>query len=170
MALIGIALLTLNSELHLSLGDVLCIVCALLYSCHIILTSQFTNKVDSIALGIWQLLFCGLWAFLFSFTFETTSFPADLHTWGAVLILSIVCTAIGFIIQTIAQKHTTATHTGLIFSLEPIFAAIFAYIFIGEILSTKGYIGAALVLTGILISEFNFTKLFIKKPLTERHI
>ncbi|WP_422108710.1 EamA family transporter [Anoxybacillus flavithermus] len=55
-----------------------------------------------------------------------------------------------FLIGTI---QTTATHAGLIFSLEPVFAALFGYLFLGEVLSVKGYIGAALVLFGILYAE-----------------
>nr|WP_240381131.1 EamA family transporter [Bacillus mycoides] len=45
-----------------------------------------------------------------------------------------------------AQKYTTSTHTGLIFSLEPVFSALFAYVFMNELLPLKGYIGAVLIL------------------------
>lgn len=162
-ALGGIALLTLNSQLHLSLGDILCIICALSYSIHIIVTSKVTKNVDSIALGVLQLGFCGAWGFLFTLLFETPQLPQNASTWSSILALSVLCSALGFIVQSIAQQHTTATHTGLIFSLEPIFAAGFAFIFIGETLSTRGYIGATIVLLGILIAEIDFKKLLFKK-------
>lgn len=162
-AFIGIGLLTVSDSFQLSLGDLLCIVCALLYSFHIILTGKLTKEVDSIALGVLQLGFCAAWGFLFSFLFEKPQLPHTTEAWIAVLALSIVCSALGFIIQTIAQQYTSPTHTGLIFSLEPIFSALFAFIFIGETLTTRGYIGASLVILGILFAEINFKKLIFKR-------
>ena len=52
-----------------------------------------------------------------------------------------------------AQKYTTPTHTGLIFSLEPVFSALFAYLFMNELLSIQGYIGALLILSGVILAE-----------------
>ena len=62
-----------------------------------------------------------------------------------------------------AQKYTTPTHTGLIFSLEPVFAALFAFIFVGETLPVKGYLGAILILVGVLTAKINYKKLFMRK-------
>ncbi len=167
-ALLGIALLSLNSKLQLGPGDLLCILCALCYSFHIIITGKVTKHVDSIVLGVLQLGFCGAWGILFSFLFETPHLPNSSAAWASILALSIFCSALGFTIQTIAQQHTTATHTGLIFSLEPIFAAIFAFVFIGETLSTRGYIGAVVVFIGILIAEIDFSKILVKKKVPEQ--
>jgi len=167
-ALAGIALLTLNSQLQLGLGDILCIICALCYSIHIIVTSKVTKNVDSIALGVLQLGFCGAWGLSFTLLFETPQLPQNASTWYSILALSILCSALGFIVQSIAQQHTTATHTGLIFSLEPIFAAGFAFVFIGETLSTRGYIGASIVLLGILIAEIDFKKMLFRKKFSEQ--
>ena len=167
-ALVGIGLLTLNSQLQLSLGDILCIICALFYSVHIIVTGKVTKNVDSISLGVWQLGFCGAWGLLFTLLFETPQLPQNIRTWSSILALSILCSALGFIVQTIAQQYTTATHAGLIFSLEPIFAAGFAFVFIGETLSIRGYIGASIVLLGILIAEIDFKKILFKKTFSEQ--
>ena len=167
-ALVGIGLLTLNSQLQLSLGDILCIICALFYSVHIIVTGKVTKNVDSISLGVWQLGFCGAWGLLFTLLFETPQLPQNTNVWSSILALSILCSALGFIVQTIAQQYTTATHAGLIFSLEPIFAAGFAFVFIGETLSIRGYIGASIVLLGILIAEIDFKKILFKKTFSEQ--
>ncbi|MCX7951405.1 MAG: DMT family transporter [Clostridiales bacterium] len=53
--------------------------------------------------------------------------------------------------QTYAQKFVSVTHTGLILSLEPVFSAIFAFIFLGEKLSIRGYIGAAILLSVLIV-------------------
>lgn len=155
VALIGIGLLTLNSELRLNLGDFLCILAALLYAIHMIITGTLTKEVDSLALGIWQLGFTGALGLLFSIILETPQIPQTLSSWGAVLALSILCSAFGFVAQTVSQKYITPTNTGLIFSLEPVFAAIFAFMFFNEVLTSKGYVGAALVLLGVLSAEID---------------
>ncbi|WP_291564671.1 MULTISPECIES: DMT family transporter [unclassified Clostridium] len=158
LALIGIALLTLNTELRLSSGDILCILCALLFATHIVVTSIFTQKVDSIALGVLQLGFVGIFSVVFSMLIETVKLPSNTTSWFVVLSLSILCTAVGYIVQTTAQQYTSATHTGLILSLEPVFSAVFAYVFLGEILTKKGYVGAVILLLSVLIAELDFKK------------
>jgi len=86
-----------------------------------------------------------------SFIFETPVLPGNTTEWVAVLALSIVCSAFGFVFQPLAQKYTTPERTGIVSTLEPVFAVIFGFIFLGEVLSIQGYIGALLVFCGILL-------------------
>lgn len=155
MALVGIGLLTLNDNLSFNLGDILCITGALLCAIHIMITEKLTRQVDSVALGIVQFGFVGLFSTITSFIWEKPILPQTTTSWVSVILLAVFCTAIGYMVQTIAQKYTTATHTGLIFGLEPISAAVSAYLFAGEVLSTKGYIGAAVLLSALFIAEIN---------------
>jgi drug/metabolite transporter (DMT)-like permease len=163
LSITGIGLLTLNNELKINLGDFLVILGALFYSIYIIVTDKLTKNVDSIALGILQLGFSGALGLLFSFLFENPHLPNTTESWVSILALSVLCSAIGFIGQATAQKYTTPTHTGLIFSLEPVFAALLAFIFVDEILSAKGYVGAILVLIGVLTAKIDFKKYIISK-------
>lgn len=158
LAMVGIGLLTLNSELRISQGDLLCIAGALCYATHITITGRWAAFSDTIQLGIYQLGFTALLGLLFSCLFESPALPHSTEGWVAVLALSVLCSAIGFVVQTVAQKYTTPTHTGLIFSLEPVFAALFAFLFAGETLTVRGYIGAALVLLSVLIAELDVSK------------
>ena len=156
IAPIGIALLTLNSQLEVSGGDLLCILCAVLSAAHVVAMGVFTKKVDSISLGILQLGFAGLLSIVFSIFTETVRLPNTTVSWGATLGLSILCTAFGYIVQASAQQHTSATHAGLIFSLEPVFSAILGFMFLKEILPMRGYLGAAILLLSVLIAEIGF--------------
>jgi len=163
LALTGIGFLTLNHQLKINIGDFLCILGALFYAIHIIVTAKLTKNVDSITLGVLQLGFTGAWGLLFSIFLETPRLPSTTESWASILVLGVLCSAFGFVTQTIAQKYTTPTHTGLLFSFEPIFAAIFAFAFAGEILTIKGYIGASLVLLGVITAEIDFKKVSMKK-------
>lgn len=166
-SIMGIALLTLNHGLQISAGDFLIILGALLYAVYIIITDKLTKNADSILLGIIQLGITGVLGLLFSYIFENPRLPDTTESWVSILALGVLCSAFGFIGQTVAQKYTTPAHTGLIFSLEPVFAAIFAFIFAGEILPAKGYLGAALVLTGLFIAKINFNKIPMRKRYTK---
>lgn len=167
IAIIGIALLTLDKNLHINSGDYLIIVGAIFYAIQIIVTDKLTKNVDSITLGILQLGIAGAWGLLFSLFFETPHLPSTTESWIAIIALSVLCSAVGFIGQAVAQKHTTPTHTGLIFSLEPVFAAAFAFIFVGETLPAKGYIGAILILIGVIAAEIKFKKFPMRKSFSE---
>jgi drug/metabolite transporter (DMT)-like permease len=169
-SIIGIALLTLNEGLKISSGDFLIILGAFLYAIYIIVTDKLTKNTDSILLGILQLGICGAWGLLFSVIFEQPHLPSTTDSWISVLALAILCSACGFIGQTVAQKHTTPTSTGLIFSLEPVFSAIFAFIFVGEILTSRGYLGSTLVLIGIFVSKIDFHKILLRNIGTEGQV
>lgn len=153
LAIAGIGLLTLNGSLHIRPGDFLCILAALFYAVQILVTSKAVKRCDSLNIGILQLGFAGSYALVLSAIFETPALPSSMPGWIAILALGILCSACGFILQPVAQQYTTPTRTGLIFSLEPVFAAFFGYWFAGEQLSMQGYAGAALVMLGIVASE-----------------
>jgi len=162
IAPIGIALLTLNTQLSVSGGDLLCILCAFLSAVHVVVMGVFTRKVDSIALGVLQLGFAGILSIVFSLFTETVSLPSTGISWGATLALSILCTAFGYIVQATAQQYTSASHTGLILSLEPVFSAVLGFAFLGEVLPLRGYFGAVILLFSVLIAEVGFKKKDLK--------
>lgn len=149
----GIALLTIKDSFVLETGSILCILGAFSYAWHIIITNALTNKAEGLLLGIFQLGFAGLYGFIFNIIFEHPILPNNSTEWVAVLGLALICSAFGFVVQPIAQKYTTPERTGLLFALEPVFSAMFAYIFLNEILQITGYIGSVLVLSGVFISS-----------------
>lgn len=160
MCLMGIALLTLKDNLRPALGDLFCIMAAFAYAVDLLLTEVaiIRKKVDAFQLGVFQLGFTGLFNLIISFFVETPTLPHSMEAWTAVLFLSVFCTGIAFIAQALAQQYTSASHVGVIFSLEPVFAGIVAYFLAGEILSAQAYVGAALLVSGLFIMELDIKK------------
>jgi drug/metabolite transporter (DMT)-like permease len=72
---------------------------------------------------------------------------------AAVLITGILGTAVGFTVQAWAQQFTPATHTALIFTLEPVFAWLTSFVYMNERLGLRAGAGALLILAGVLVSE-----------------
>jgi len=161
MCLIGIALLSLKENLRPALGDLFCIMAAFAYAVDLLLTEiAVTRKqVNAFQLGVFQLGFTGAFNLIISFIVETPTLPHSPGAWTAVLFLSIFCTGIAFIAQALAQQYTSASHVGVIFSLEPVFAGIVAYFLAGEILSARAYVGAALLVSVLFIVEQVINKL-----------
>lgn len=153
VAVAGLGLLTLQHEMSLHLGDLLCIIAALVYAIYILLAGKYTPRHDPLTLGIVQLGVAALLGTVATFLFETPQLPDTAESWASILGLGVLCSGLGYILQTFAQRHASPTRTSLIFSLEPLFAAAFAFIFQGESLTLQGYCGAALMLAGVLITE-----------------
>ena len=149
----GLALLLIGDDFTIASGAYYCLVAALLYAVHIIVTNRFVREVDALQLGIYQLGFATFFATVGTFLFETPVLPASAIHWFSILGLALICSAYGFVMQPIAQKYTTPESTGFLFSLEPIFSAIFAFIFINENMGLQGYFAAMLILAGVLIAN-----------------
>lgn len=157
----GTGLLTLADGLSLSSdyasGDLLCAGCGLTYSFHLLITERAVGRedVDAYQLGVFQLLVCGLCNLALAFLVERPTAPKDATTWAMTLFLSVFCTGLAFIAQAVAQKHTSATHAGIIFSLEQVFSAAVAFFLANEVLQGRAYLGGVLMVASVLIMELN---------------
>lgn len=167
IVLAGLGLLTIKDDFSISIGSLYCLVAALLYAIHIIVTNQFVKEVDALQLAIFQLGFAALYATIGTFIFETPVLPHGMIDWIAILGLAFICSAYGFVMQPIAQKYTTPESVGFLFSLEPVFTAIFAFILLNENMGGQGYLGTLLILTGVLIANTTFKKQMILEEMKE---
>ena len=93
---------------------------------------------------------------------ETPALPGTAKVWAASLFLGIVCSGVCLVIQSVFQRHTTASRASLIFTLEPVFSAIFAFFLLGERIGVRGYLGAALMLASLVLVEVDVGALFKK--------
>lgn len=152
LATIGIVCLTLNEQLTINKGDILCILCATSFAVQVLIMERIPKTADSVAIGALQLGITAVVNFIFSFFLENFTVPRDLKVWGVIVLLGVFCTAFCYIIQIYALKNTSAIQAGIILSLEPVFSAIFAYIFLGELLSKQGYIGAILLFISVILA------------------
>ena len=165
MCFVGIALLTLKDDFSINManlkGDLLCTMCGVAYAIDLLLTEKAVahEEVDAFQLGVFQLGVTGVCNLILAFLVETPHFPTEPSIWGAVAFLSIFCTGVAFIVQPIAQQYTSASHTGVIFALEPVFAGIVVFVLVGEVLTAKAYLGAVLMVASIFVMEIDFTGL-----------
>lgn len=156
----GITMLDIINELgsNFNIGDLLTLICAFFYALYVVYIDIITKKFDYKPLIILQVLFTGIAGFVFAFLFDAAGIESVRYDFNKTVILVILYTAIfssilATVIQTKYQKVVTPTKAGIIFSLEPIFAALFAFIIIQEEISSFGIVGCIYIFTGVLVSE-----------------
>jgi len=154
ITIIGLTLFSINGTFTISEGMILCLITAFLYAIHIIMINRVTQKIDSLQVGVYQLFFCGVFSFIGALMIEPLKLPVSALGWGSLIMLALVASAFAVIVQAVAQQHTTAVSAGFIFSLEPIFAAILAFAFLGERMTLQEWIGAIFIFIGVLAANY----------------
>lgn len=148
----GLALLTLDSTLSIQSGDLWVVLSAATFALHIVIIAYLAPRYPALDFALIQLWTVALLGTFVALVVERPAAPPA-GAWPALLYLGVVATAVVFLLQVSAQRYTTATHTALIFALEPLFAALFALLLLGERLPPRGWLGGALILTGTLVAE-----------------
>ena len=165
MALVGIAVLSLEADLSINFGDFLTFICAIGFAFHIFFTGEFSKKYNSYVLTVTQFVV----AFLLSLILQTvtgeTNFSATPVGLMGALYLGIFSTAIGFLLQTMCQSKVDQTRTAIILSTEAVFGTIMSVLIFHEVLTSRMVVGCIIIFVSIIVAE---TKLsFIKKKSIE---
>lgn len=159
MSTIGIALLTLTGEGTLPethiFGDICGILTAIVYAVETIATGIAVKekKLDAVQIGVLSMIWTGILMLIVSVAVGDIGTPKSTEAILAVLFLTFICTAFSFIAQPIAQVHTEASHVGIIFALEPLFAGIVAYFIQGIVPAKMQFIGQVFMFSSFLILE-----------------
>ncbi|MBM3786365.1 MAG: DMT family transporter [Acidobacteria bacterium] len=150
---IGMSLLSMNGErLTIEWGDLLTIGCAIAFAFHIVLLGHWVPQTGYESLSLLQIAGAAAVATA-ALPFLDAAVRWSPAVVGAIVIGGLFATALAFVLQTWAQQNTTPTRAAILFSLEPVFAGVFSYVFEGEVLSGRAAAGAMLILAGILVVE-----------------
>lgn len=158
LTIAGIAMVSVSKDMVFNKGDMLTLLCALLFALHIISLEYYTKKVDVLKLSFLQLAVAAVLFVVSALIFEPIAFDLTPRAWGAIVYLAIFSTFACFTVQTIAQKHTTSSHASIIMSLESVFAAIFGVLLLRETMTTLMIGGCVLIFVAILLIEVEFKK------------
>ncbi|MEX2195283.1 MAG: DMT family transporter [Thermoleophilaceae bacterium] len=141
-----------GSDLDLR-GDGLVFLCAIAFAAHILVTARAVAEHDVGALLAVQLGVCGFVCLAVAGVAGDVQAPSGWTVWSALLVTSLVASALGFFVQTYAQQHAPPARTALILASEPAFAGLFGWLLADERLSAVSWAGAALILAAIVAVE-----------------
>ncbi len=160
LATFGLYLLSGGDYTTLNRGDWLVFICSITVTFHVIFTGKFAPKDNIYLLTAIQLLTTGILSLSLAVIDGSTIPSFSLNTTLLMVYLAIFGTVYTFLMQTAMQRYTTATRTALVFSLEPVFAALFAFWFADELLTDLGWFGGGFILLGMLIAEIKWVNIF----------
>lgn len=153
LAVVGMVLLSVGEGFHVASGDWLQLAGAFVWGAHVLLVSFFASRHDPLRLALLQFAVCAVVSLALAIALEKIELAAIVTAGPALLYGGLLGVAVGFTLQVIAQKHAIASHAAIILSLEAVFAAIAGAIFLSEALALKGYIGCALMFSGMLLAQ-----------------
>lgn len=156
---LGTALATVGLAMLADFGlgdlgpDLIVLAAAASFALHIVFTARFAPRYDATALTFLQLATACAVNGAIGLASEPFSVPRGWTVWGALVVTGLFASALGFGVQTWAQRRITATKAALVITMEPVFAGLFGYLLAGDRLGALGIAGCLVILAGILLAE-----------------
>ncbi|MBR9973999.1 MAG: EamA family transporter [Bacteroidetes bacterium] len=154
----GLYLFTSPAGGEFNTGDLLVLFCAVVFAFYIVYLDVFTKERFDREIVFWQFVATSVISFAFSPFVDTTNPDFTPGAIGAVLYLAFFASTIAIFVQSKYQRETTPTKAAIIFTMEPVFAALIAYLVLAEVMSGIEALGAVIMFSGLLFSELYAAK------------
>ncbi|MGZ4300246.1 MAG: DMT family transporter [Gaiellaceae bacterium] len=152
LSTIGLAMLS-GIQAGSVTGDLLVLAAAAVYSLQIVLMERYAPRYDAVGFTFVEMLAAGVALGIVAAALGDLHLPHGWTVWGALLVTGVFASALAFLVQTWAQRRTSATRTALAFTMEPVWAAFFGYTLAGDRLGLLGWGGCAVIMAGIVLAE-----------------
>ena len=158
MAVVGVALLSLDGDLTLSIGDLLTLLCAVGFAFQIFFTGEFVKKYRATVLNFLQMATAFLLSVIFMAASGQTEFQVTTQGWLSVIYLGVVSTTICYLLQTACQKYVDETKAAIILSMESVFGTLFSMLILHEVLTLRMFAGCGIILAAVIIANLSETE------------
>jgi drug/metabolite transporter (DMT)-like permease len=153
ICMIGFYLLSVTDGFAVGKGDLLILVCAVLWAGQILTIDHLVTKADPIKVAFLQFVICAVLSLIAGAIFETFTIDALRGAAGAVLYAGIASVGVAFTLQVVCQKHCPPAPAAVIMSMEAVFAAITGYVILDQTLTMRGIVGCVLIFAGMLVVQ-----------------
>ena len=158
IAVAGLYLMCIDTSFSINYGDILTLICAFIFSLHIITIDRYSPKVDGVKLSFLQFFVCGALSLIYMFIFEEPQLKPILNCWVAIGYAGVFSCGVGYTLQIVGQKYTDPTSASILMSLESVFATLSTVVLVA--LGWK-LTGGALTLREILGCVFMFAAILL---------
>lgn len=155
LVVIGLYLLTSPAGASFNVGDALTLACAFFFALYIVYIDVFSKQFSIIHLVYLQIATVTALSFIFAAGLEDIRISITGNLLFALAYTAILATVVNTYLQTEFQRYTTPVRAAIIFTLEPVFAAVLAFFILHELLGLQGVIGGAIILSGLIVSELS---------------
>ena len=160
IAVIGLYLMCIDSDLKINKGDILIFICAFVFAGHILSIDHFSPKVDGVKLSCLQFFVCGTINMIMGIFTEEIHITPILNNWASIGYAGIMSSGVAYTFQIVGQKYTDPTSASILMSLESVFATLSTVVLValgwdltGGALSLKEILGCILMFTAILLVQ-----------------
>lgn len=153
LAVLGVAVISLEMTFGIQLGDALTLLCAVFFAFQIFYTSLYVAKEDPVVLTLVQMAVAALLAVVPLLFQKEVHLPQNGEALFSLFYLGIFSTTVAYLLQTTAQKFTTETKTAIILSTEAFFGMALSVLILSEPLTLRMILGGVLIFAAILTSE-----------------
>lgn len=157
IATFGLYLLSVHENMQMDTGDLLVLISAVFWAMHMIVISYVAPLHDFRVLAFIQFFVSGIISLSLALFFESPDLKQLDNALLPILYAGIASAGIGFTLQVAGQRHARADHAALILSLEAVFAVLGGYLLLQEKMTLLDLTGCALMLTGVIISQYRKT-------------
>jgi len=155
LAVAGMFLLSMDGSSRMGLGDGLELAGAVMWAFHVIIIGFLAKKTNGLRLAFVQYVVCGFLGTVTGLLLEFNTLSGLPEVWWAVMYTGVVSVGLGYTLQVIGQQYAPETDSAIILSLESVFAALFGWIFLKELLSTQQIFGCLLLLSAMLLAQWS---------------
>lgn len=153
LAVAGLYLLCINSEFVLTTGDFLTLLCAVAFTVQILLIDRYSPMLGGIELCAAEFFVAGIWSLLGMLVFEKPDAAAVWQCMPSILYVAVFSSGVAYLLQILAQRGGNPSVVSLLFSMEAVFAVIASAIILHQRMTVREYIGCALMLAAVVISQ-----------------
>lgn len=154
VAALGVYVLGVGERFQIQYGDALEIIGAVLWAVHVVLVGRAVRHVGVLAFSVGQYVVAGVLNIAIGLPLEGGTLPGLAVCWWTVVYVGVVSVAIGYTLQAVGQKHAPAADAAIILSMEAVFAALFGYLLLDEVLTARQFLGCGLILAAMLVVQF----------------
>ena len=128
-------------------------ICAVLFSLHILVIDYFSPKVDGVKMSCIQFLVCGILSGIPALIFENPQISSILAAWQPILYAGVMSCGVAYTLQIVGQKNMNPTVASLILSLESCISVLAGWIILGQSMSRKEILGCVIMFAAIILAQ-----------------
>lgn len=158
LATVGLYLLSIKDGFYIEKGDIYVMICALIFSLHILTIDYFSPKCDGVKLSCVQFFVSGIIATVIALIVEKPQLSQIMAAWLPIAYAGVLSCGVAYTLQIIGQKGMNPTVASLVLSLESVVSVLAGWILLNQVLSTREIVGCVVMFIAIILAQINFEK------------
>ena len=153
LALTGLYLISVREGLAMNPGDVLVVISTFIWAAQILLIEHYSRRLPALRFSIAQFAWCAALSAGLALAFDDAPFTGFDAALVPLLYGGVISVGIAYTLQVLGQREALASHAAIIMSCESLFGALGGALLLGEDMGVRGYLGAALMMAGVVVAQ-----------------